>query len=148
MNKCLTLWSHTLPESVTFNFQRNYFQTSNRTSYAGNVYYLGFRLSDEICIFLDIGCQSKFIYVNSIEIYNIANGKKTWIGERIYSKQHFSETLIESETNSIILEKVMDYCKTNRIKFDMEEMKIAIRSKVAKTYLNQVTAFSDLRINK
>lgn len=146
MNKTSTLWSCLHPDGVTFDSQKNYYQTSGSFSYAGNFYYLAFRCTNEYCVFFEIGCQNQKEYVNSIEIFRINGGHKTWIGGKNYSSKRFNDNFINSEINSIILEKAMDYCKINSIRYDIKELEVAIRSKVAKTCFNQVTAYSDLKL--
>lgn len=133
--------------NLQYSESQNLLVMEGYTSYAGNTYYMGVRLSDRISISIDIGIGHSCIFLNGITIYTNLNREIIRIGGKSYYCTKYSEETIKKDACQILLKKLNDMAKLNNMDIDQNFLLNFINSLVEDTYKNQIETIKDIKLN-
>lgn len=128
--------------SLSYLKSDNLILTQGYTSYAGNTYQQGLRLSNAVAIRTDIGHGHTHTFINGISIF-ATDGSKKLLCRKFYHCTGYSESFIARESVTLLTE----YLQSIEPNVPLEDLKSFALSCVKEAYfltqLNQIDAINN-----
>lgn len=123
---------------IAFNESENILITTGYTSYAGNTYFQGIRLSERILIISDIGIGYCHTFLNAVTILTNQSGKKKIVGRRDHYNVKFSEKRIKDDAIQILKSTLLKEAENESYQLDETSLDEFVKILVEDTYKNQL----------
>jgi len=152
MNEIVRLIDKALPlqtgqSGVTYNEKQNMLVTTAYTSYAGNTYFKGIRLSDRIFIVFDIGIGWLHTFLNGVTVWTNKDGAKEIIGSKSHYNHKFNEQTIKEDARAIVKDKLVTEAKTENVTLEEAWLNEFVNTLVDDAYKNQIETIKTMQVN-
>lgn len=152
MNEIVKLVDKVLPlegtkAGIAYNESQNMLVTTGYTSYAGNTYFKGIRLSERIFIVFDIGIGYYHTFLNTVTVLTNSNGEKKTIGSKGHYNHKFNENTIKEDAKAIVKDKLLTEAKADNVTLDENWLNEFVATLVEDAYKNQIETLKNLQVN-
>lgn len=152
MNEIIKLVDKVLPldaskVGIAYNESQNMLVTTGYTSYAGNTYFKGIRLSERIFIVFDIGIGYYHTFLNAVTVLTNSNGEKKTIGTKGHYNHKFNENTIKEDAKAIVKDKLLTEAKADNVTLDENWLNEFVTTLVEDAYKNQIETLKNLQVN-
>lgn len=153
MNEIVKLIDKVLPieankAGVSYSEQQNMLVTTPYTSFAGNTYFKGIRLSERIFIVFDIGIGYYHTFLNAVTVLTNQDGEKKTVGSKGHYNHKFNEQTIKEDAKTIVKEKLLTEAKADNVTLDEIWLNEFVETLVNDAYKNQIETLKNMQVNK